>query len=202
MRSWWFMLTQPSVAQRLPKKLQDWAAAGQLVWQARAWQATDLQGAFLVIAERSTPAQNAAIYAAGRAGGALVNVNDDLQHCDFIASAVVRQGDLLLTISTSGAAPALAVRLKEKFARAFGAEYALFLHWMRRLRQPLALHHPNFRERKAVWYRVVDSEILRLLRGQQTSAAERRLREIVGEAVWHDWAAAAVSPTDAVDQKL
>ena len=45
-------------------------------------------------------------------------------YCSFIAGSVVRQGPLVITISTSGAAPALAVRLRERFQQEFGPSTA------------------------------------------------------------------------------
>ena len=58
-----------------------------------------------------------------RAFGVLVNVEDVLPLCDFHVPAIVRQGDLLLTASTGGAAPGLARALREHLADSFGPEW-------------------------------------------------------------------------------
>jgi precorrin-2 dehydrogenase/sirohydrochlorin ferrochelatase len=58
-----------------------------------------------------------------RAFGVLVNVEDVLPLCDFHVPAIVRQGDLLLTASTGGAAPGLARALREHLAGSFGPEW-------------------------------------------------------------------------------
>lgn len=55
--------------------------------------------------------------------GILVNVEDVLPLCDFHVPAIVRQGDLLLTASTGGAAPGLARALREHLAESFGPEW-------------------------------------------------------------------------------
>lgn len=59
-----------------------------------------------------------------RAHGALVHIEDDPARSDFHMPAVLRRGDLTLAISTGGASPALAVRLKRALADLFGPEWA------------------------------------------------------------------------------
>lgn len=61
--------------------------------------------------------------ARARAFGVLVNVEDVLPLCDFHVPAIVRQGDLLLTASTGGAAPGLSRALREHLAESFGPEW-------------------------------------------------------------------------------
>ncbi len=59
-----------------------------------------------------------------RARGALVNVEDVKPWCDFHNPALVRRGDLLLTVSTNGRSPGLAARIRRQLAATFGAEWA------------------------------------------------------------------------------
>ena len=75
-----------------------------------------------------------------RAQGVLVNVEDVLPLCDFHVPAIVRRGDLLLTVSTGGAVPGLARALRERLAESFGPE------WHERL-SDLALERARFRSR-------------------------------------------------------
>jgi precorrin-2 dehydrogenase/sirohydrochlorin ferrochelatase len=63
-----------------------------------------------------------------RALGVLVNVEDVLPLCDFHVPAIVRRGDLLLTVSTGGQVPGLSRALRESLAEQFGPE------WTARLR--------------------------------------------------------------------
>ena len=57
----------------------------------------------------------------------LCNIADRPDVCNFILPAVVRRGDLAITISTSGKSPALAKRLRLDLEAQFGEEYADFL---------------------------------------------------------------------------
>lgn len=62
--------------------------------------------------------------AAARACGTLINVEDAKPYCDFHNPALVRRGDLLLTVSTNGQSPGLAARIRRKLADSFGPEWA------------------------------------------------------------------------------
>jgi precorrin-2 dehydrogenase / sirohydrochlorin ferrochelatase len=156
------------------------ARRGEIEWIGRGYEPGDLQGAFLVIAIRHDAETNRSIFAEAEAGNALVNVMDDVPNCNFVAGSVVRRGPLVIAISTSGAAPALAVRLRERFEREIGAEYGQLLEILRDLRDPIALHHPDFDERRRLWYRLVDSELLQCLRDGDRDRAGALLEEMLG----------------------
>lgn len=154
------------------------ATEGRLTWIQRDYRGGDLKRAFLVIAERQDAAANTRIWREARAEGAIVNVMDDVEHCDFIAGAVLRRGPLTVAISTSGCAPALAVRLREWLEDELGPEYAAFLEMMREAREPMVRRYPDFEERRARWYELVDSEILGHLRAGRPDRARARLRRL------------------------
>ncbi len=167
------------ISSQLTDQLQAWADEGRLTWIQRDYRPGDLRGAFLVIAERSDPETNAALRAEAEAEKALVNVMDDVSYCNFIAGSVVRQGPLTMAISTSGCAPALSVRLRQRFQDEFGPEYGVFLEWLRELREPMAARYPDFQERRRRWYALIDSDILDLFRAGRPDLARQRMAEIV-----------------------
>jgi siroheme synthase-like protein len=155
-------------------------AALALEHRARDFEAGDLDGAALVFAERLGAEAEHRIFAAAEARQLFVNVQDRVPLCTFIAASVVRRGDLQIAISTSGSAPALAVRLREKLERELGPEIAELLDLARRSRAPLAAAVPDFEERRRRWYELVDSEVLELLASGERVRAERRVVEILG----------------------
>ena len=169
------------ISVNLTTQLRLWAEAGTIAWVPRPYQPGDLHGAHLVIVSDSPQALQTAICQEAEAERALLNVADDTSHSNFTAGAVVRQGALTIAISTSGCAPALAVRLRQQFERTFGPEYATFLNWLQALREPLATQYPDFTERRARWYTLVDSEILTLLQQGQVDLAHQRLAEVIAE---------------------
>lgn len=163
----------------LTAHLRDLVEEKQITYLARTYQAGDLTGAFMVICATDHAEINHQVWQEASANRQLVNVVDDTPRCNFIAPSILRKGDLTIAISTSGKAPALAVRLKERLQRELGPEYERFLELAGELREPLARNTPDFETRKALWYELVDSEILDVLaRGDETGA-----REIISQVV-------------------
>lgn len=160
--------------------LYTWAQEGRIAWLQRTYQTGDLRGAHLVIATGKDPSTNDAIWQEAENERVLVNAVDDVAHCSFIAGSVVRRGALTIAISTGGCAPALAVRLRERLMRELGPEYAEFLELMEALREPLAQTYPDFETRRALWYALVDSDILDHLRAGRPEVARQRLIEVTG----------------------
>src|SRR5262245_6242034 len=168
------------IAPDLTPRLQGLAKQNLITYISRVYQPGDLTGAFLVICATDQTEINHQVWQEATANRQLVNVVDDTPRCNFIAPSILRKGDLTIAISTSGKAPALAVRLKERFQRELGPEYERFLELAGELREPLAKHIPDFETRKALWYELVDSEILDVLaRGDEDSAKEI-ISQVVG----------------------
>jgi precorrin-2 dehydrogenase / sirohydrochlorin ferrochelatase len=168
----------------LTQNLQELVEQKQLTYLARVYQPGDLAGAFMVICATDQVDINQQIWQEANSNHQLVNVVDDTPRCNFIAPSILRKGDLTIAISTSGKAPALAVRLKERLQRQIGPEYERFLELAGELREPLSQSVPDFETRKAIWYELVDSEILDVLaQGDEISA-----REIISRVVGFDFA--------------
>jgi precorrin-2 dehydrogenase/sirohydrochlorin ferrochelatase len=170
------------VAPTLTSALERLACDGQIEHLARVYRPGDLADAFLAISATDEPEVNEKVWQEANASGLLVNVVDDASRCNFIAPAILRQGDLAVAISTSGKAPALAVRLREQFEHLVGPEHARFLQLAGSLRERLAAQRPSFAERRALWYQLVDSDVLGLLRNGDEGAARLRMAEIMGVA--------------------
>jgi precorrin-2 dehydrogenase len=167
----------------LTQRLHELAEEKQITYLARVYQPGDLTGAFMVICATDQAEINQQVWEEANSNHQLVNVVDDTPRCNFIAPSILRKGDLTIAISTGGKAPALAVRLKERLQRELGPEYERFLQLAGELRGPLAQHVPDFETRKALWYELVDSEILDVLaRGDEISA-----REIISRVVGFDF---------------
>ena len=164
----------------LTAHLRELVEEKKITYLARAYQPGDLTGAFMVICATDQAEINHQVWQEASANRQLVNVVDDTPRCNFIAPSILRKGDLTIAISTSGKAPALAVRLKERLQRELGPEYERFLELAGDLREPLARHIPDFETRKALWYELVDSEILDVLARGDESAARAIISRVVG----------------------
>jgi precorrin-2 dehydrogenase/sirohydrochlorin ferrochelatase len=82
-----------------------------------------MAGLRLVFVAGLDEAESRGLALRARAAGALVNVEDMTELCDFHVPAIVRRGDLTLTVSTSGRVPGLARRLREWLADRIGPEW-------------------------------------------------------------------------------
>lgn len=159
--------------------LDDLAREGRIVWHRRAFQPGDTAGFWLVMSHPVDKADNAAVYAEAEANGILCNCVDDPERCSFILPSVLRRGDLVISVSTSGTAPALGVRIKQKFAQEFGPEYTAFLKLLRELRPGITAGFSDFETRKHLWYALIDSGALESMRQDQPEAARAELERVI-----------------------
>jgi siroheme synthase-like protein len=100
------------------------AEEGSIAWEKRAYEPTDLEETFIVIAATDDTDVNIGIYEDAERRAMLVNIVDVPPLCNFILPAIVRQGSMAIAISTQGASPALAKRMKREIAEQFGDAYA------------------------------------------------------------------------------
>jgi precorrin-2 dehydrogenase/sirohydrochlorin ferrochelatase len=98
-------------------------------------------------------------------------VVDDPAHSNFILPAIVRRDELSIAISTGGSSPALARRLRESIENLIGPEYGILAGLMAELRPELMKNFPAGETRLQAALRVVDSDILNVIRSQGRDAA-------------------------------
>ncbi|MGH2554800.1 MAG: precorrin-2 dehydrogenase/sirohydrochlorin ferrochelatase family protein [Actinomycetota bacterium] len=132
----------------------------------RKYEPGDLDGAFVCVASSDDPEIRAAIHAEARWRRVLVNVMDDVPHCDFAAPAVVRRGDLAIAISTGGRSPALARRLREELSEQFDLRWAELLDLLGEVRTETLPDLPDYGERARRWQEALDVDVLLGLLGQ------------------------------------
>lgn len=122
------------ISPALTSKLQLWVAAGRLRHIGREYIAGDLDGAALVIAATNNAAVNDEVAQAAQRAGILVNVVDNPAAGTFHTVAIVRQGDVLATVSTGGVSPSLAALLRRRIEALIGSEYVELLEILRAVR--------------------------------------------------------------------
>lgn len=162
-------------------KLDELARTQKLEWLRRPYQEGDLEGAFLVVAATDDPNVNQAVWEESQREGCLVNVVDDPAHSNFIVPALVRRGDLTIAISTGGASPALARRLREKLDTEFGPEYNDFTALLGELRPTLLNAFPPGEARLNAALQLIDSDLIDVLHQNGVERARRVALEILGQ---------------------
>jgi precorrin-2 dehydrogenase/sirohydrochlorin ferrochelatase len=128
-------------------------------WQAREYEAGDLEGMFLVIAATSDRAVNEAVHRDAEARAMLCNVADVPELCNFILPAVHREGPIAVAVSTGGASPALAKRLRSQIAELVRPEHAELAEELRSLRPEVKERFATYEERRDYFEELVTERL-------------------------------------------
>ena len=168
------------VAPDAVSELERYAHEGSIRWERRDYADADLEGKFLAIAATDDTDVNIGVYEAAERRAMLVNVVDVPPLCNFILPAIVRTGPLAIAISTAGASPALAKRLKREIADQFGEPYARLAVILNDSRGWAKATLPTYRDRKEFFEGIVNGEPdpVELIRGGR----ERELLELIEAA--------------------
>ena len=125
----------------------------------RAYRTDDLDGRFLVVAATSTPSVNRRVYRDAEERALLCNVVDVPELCSFILPAVHREDPIAIAISTGGASPALAQRLRDEIARIVRPEHAAIARRLRAQRPWAKSHLPTYEARRDYFAALVAEEL-------------------------------------------
>jgi siroheme synthase-like protein len=168
------------VAPEAEPELQRLAGEGSLAWEQREYEPSDLEGSFLVIAATDDSEQNIRIYHDAEKRAMLANVVDVPPLCNFILPAIIRTGPLAIAISTAGASPALAKRMKREISELFGEEYADLAIMLNDARGWAKGTLPTYQDRKEFFESIVNGQPdpVALLRDGDVSA----VRDLISAA--------------------
>jgi precorrin-2 dehydrogenase/sirohydrochlorin ferrochelatase len=144
------------VAPDLQPQLQRLADEGSIAWIAREYEPVDLEGTFMVIAATNDSEVNIRVYEDAEQRAMLVNVVDVPPLCNFILPAIVRTGPLAIAISTAGASPALAKRMKREISQLFGEDYARLAVMLNDARGWAKSTLPTYQDRKDFFESIVN----------------------------------------------
>jgi len=160
--------------------IQTAARRGDVKWLERKYEPGDLKGAFIAVAATNVWYVNREIFDEAEELGVLLNVVDDPDLCTFIAPSIVKRDPVTLAISTGGASPALARRLREVLSDDPALEWADLADVLSRARKVL-------KERRAVvdperWQCCLTSDLLELAQaGRGEEALEKFLARLVDQ---------------------
>jgi len=153
------------------------AEEGSIRWERREYAgAADLEGVFMAIAATNDTDVNIQVYDDAERRAMLVNVVDVPPLCNFILPAIIRTGPLAIAISTAGASPALAKRIRDEIADEYGEPYARLAVLLNEVRGWAKGTLPTYQDRKTFFESIVngDPDPIELLR-QGDEAAVRDL---------------------------
>ena len=135
------------------------AREGSITWDQREYAGpADLEATFMAIACTDDTEINIRVYEDAEHRAMLVNIVDVPPLCNFILPAIVRTGPLAIAISTAGASPALAKRMKREISELFGEEYARLAIMLNDARGWAKGTLPTYQDRKVFFESIVNGE--------------------------------------------
>ena len=163
------------VAPDVSAEIEVLRAAGAIRVVRAAYSPAVLEGAFLVVVATSDPALNAQICTDASGAGILVNDVDEPERGDCIFPAVVRRGDLVISVTTGGASPSMAAQIQHKLAAEFGPEYDDYVALLREVRDAVLKQVSEVRSRKRILTALsADTGILELIRAGKLDDARTK----------------------------
>ncbi|WP_035257328.1 precorrin-2 dehydrogenase/sirohydrochlorin ferrochelatase family protein [Desulfatirhabdium butyrativorans] len=169
------------VAPEITRKLQALADTDRIAWAKHPYTSEDIRRARLVIGATDDEAVNRQIYADCRENGILCNIADRPECCEFILPSVIRRGDLVVAISTSGKSPAFAKALRKRLEKEFGPEFEVFLKLMGAVRKRLLAEAHEPEAHKHVFEKLIDRGLLDRIRDGDIERIDGVLAEVLGD---------------------
>jgi len=143
----------------------------QVTLRYKSYEAGDLAGAFVVVAVSDDEQRSEAIWAEAQERGQLVNIVDVPARCSFIVPSILRREQLTIAVSTAGASPSLAKRIRQRLEPLFPTAYGAYLRLAAAARGHLRRQSLTYAQRDAFFGDFFESDILDLLTEQNNTAA-------------------------------
>ena len=143
----------------------------EVTLRRKAYEPGDLEGAFVVVAATSDPYLVEAIWSETQQRGQLVNIVDVPSRCSFIMPSVLRRDQLTIAVSTEGASPGLAKRIRQRLEEFFSPAYGTYLRLAAVARAHMRKRGLSYDRRDAFFRDFFDSPVLdHLAEGDETRA--------------------------------
>lgn len=140
-----------------------------------------LEGALLVIAATDNEAVNEKVALDAGKRNLIVNVVDRPELCSFIVPSTITRGELCISISTGGASPAVAKKIRKELETIFGAEYEKYLDLLTKMRSIAMSDIKDSAKRRKVLRRLAEKDILDIVKNKGAAEAETKIREIISK---------------------
>jgi len=170
------------VSPTLDDSLLSLVEAGKITWREKEFEPRDLDDASLIIAATNDTSVNEAVQEAAQ-HWQLINRADAQAESDFITPATVRRGPLVLTVSTSGASPALARKIKADLEEQFDEIYDDYVCFLQQARLMIAAKFVKGQQRRAALQALLEPNLLEWTRRGEIDRREAYLQQLLmGEA--------------------
>jgi precorrin-2 dehydrogenase/sirohydrochlorin ferrochelatase len=172
------------VSPNVTEQIKLWAEVESIKWEKMRYNVTHLEGVDLVFAATDKTEVNLQIYQDAKALNRWVNMAEHPELSSFIVPSTIQRGRLLIAVSTSGASPSTARKIKAELEEAYGEEYEVFLDVLEELRFKVKQHIKDkdvrqrlFKELAAIdWMEVIQTHQLETVKG----TIEKEIKELIG----------------------
>ena len=173
------------VAERAGERIQELHAEGKLRWEARSYETSDLDGCLLAIAAAEDRRTNERVFAEADERAMLVNVVDVPELCNFISPAIARRGPVAIAVTTSGASPALAQRVRREIEGTVDESYGTLARLLDAERAWARTNLPDYDDRKRFFSAIVSGhpDPISLLRDGDEAGVARLIETAKSEAL-------------------
>ena len=161
--------------------IRELADENRVTLRQRRYEEGDLKGSVIAYSATNRRAVNETVRSDAEREGVLLNVVDDPGLSDFISPALVRRGALLLAVSSSGACPVVARRIRERLEVQFGEEYAPFLELVGAIRIKLLKKRGNSDKNIKIYEGLFDSPLLEWIREGRVEKIDALLHDLLGD---------------------
>jgi precorrin-2 dehydrogenase/sirohydrochlorin ferrochelatase len=141
----------------------DLEARGLVTLRAKKYEPGDLEGAFVVVAATTDQPLIEAIWQETQQRGQPVNIVDVPRYCTFILPSVLRRGKLTIAVSTEGASPSLAKRIRQQLEEQFPPAYEEYIDLAAQARGYLRRAGISYDTRDAFFHDFMASPVLEAL---------------------------------------
>ncbi|MGN4124711.1 bifunctional precorrin-2 dehydrogenase/sirohydrochlorin ferrochelatase [Lysinibacillus sphaericus] len=166
------------VSPTLHETLLPLAQSGQITWRDKVFEPRDLDDASLIIAATNDTTVNEAVQEAAQ-HWQLLNRADAQGESNFITPATIRRGPLVLTVSTSGASPSLARKIKEDLAEQFDAVYEDYVCFLQQARLMVVAKFEKGDKRQAALQALLEPNLLEWTRSGEIDRREAYLQQLL-----------------------
>ena len=171
------------VSKELSPEIKNYTDSGEVRYLGEEFSPVYLEDMFLVIAATDDEELNHRISQIAEAKGLLINAVDQPSDCNFIVPSIIKKGDLVVAVSTSGKSPAMAKKIRKQLTEYFGDEYEPFLRIMGRIRSEVISSGTDHRENSRIFHQIIDSGLFKAVKAGKLNDAAVILSEILGRDI-------------------
>lgn len=166
------------VSPELSPKLQQLAEKNVIKWRKKSFSPADINDAILIIATTDSTNINELV-ATSASKSQLCNIVDNETLSQFIVPSVVHRGPLTIAVSTSGANPKLAKKIKQDLEEQYDDSYEDYILFLQKARRQIIKEIKEPKAKSAILENLLDSQFLELTKAKRFDEREQLFKKLL-----------------------